>query len=88
MVNQESNFGTDAFGETVVTCISCGKWTLSLDDEICECCAERGISRELILMEQEFEDSQEPDIDDDFPMSLEYDDDDPRDYDLSYQDDW
>jgi hypothetical protein len=86
-MGNQSSFATNAFGETVVRCLGCGGWTTSVD-EVCEPCEEQGLSRDLILMEQEFEDSQEPEFNDDFPMSLEYDDDDPRDYDVSYQDDY
>jgi hypothetical protein len=33
MVNQESRFATDAFGDTIVQCLGCNGWTSDLEGE-------------------------------------------------------
>jgi hypothetical protein len=55
MVNQESRFATDAFGDTIVQCLGCNGWTSDLEGEVCECCREQGLSRELINMYDEMD---------------------------------
>lgn len=85
MINQNHNTVEvlDVFDTPLFRCIGCDGWTSAVD-EVCECCEEKGISRDLIMMEQEFADAQADCGADDDAEDFDYDAQDEQDYYAEY----